>query len=102
MTQPVLRRADFEDVDEIRALVPAAYARWEGVTPRPPQPVRADYGRAFLAHRFDLLVENGPLVGILETVADGVALLIVHVVVPPAPTGAGIGLRRLRRAEARA
>src|SRR3546814_8210239 len=55
MTHPVLRRAVFEDVDEIRALVLAAYARWEGVTPRPPQPVRADYGRAFRAHRFDLL-----------------------------------------------
>src|SRR3546814_4499032 len=81
MTHPVLRRAVFEDVDEIRALVLAAYARWEGVTPRPPQPVRADYGRAFRAHRFDLLVENGALVGLVETVAEGDELLIVNVAV---------------------
>src|SRR3546814_4280739 len=83
MTHPVLRRAVFEDVDEIRALVLAAYARWEGVTPRPPQPVRADYGRAFRAHRFDLLVENGALVGLVETVAEGDELLIVNVAVHP-------------------
>src|SRR3546814_6804573 len=89
MTHPVLRSAVFEDVDEIRALVLAAYARWEGVTPRPPQPVRADYGRAFRAHRFDLLVENGALVGLVETVAEGDELLIVNVAVHPDRQGEG-------------
>src|SRR3546814_4995051 len=100
MTHPVLRRAVFEDVDEIRALVLAAYARWEGVTPRPPQPVRADYGRAFRAHRFDLLVENGALVGLVETVAEGDELLIVNVAVHPDRPGEGHGVRLLRHAEA--
>src|SRR3546814_20247001 len=91
MTHPVLRRAVFEDVAEIRALVLAAYARWEGVTPRPPQPVRADYGRAFRAHRFALLVEHGALVGLVDTLAEGDELLIVTVEVHPARQGGGTG-----------
>ncbi|WP_067104886.1 GNAT family N-acetyltransferase [Sphingopyxis granuli] len=99
MSHPVLRRAVFEDVDEIRALVLAAHARWEGVTPRPPQPVRADYGRAFRAHRFDLLVENGTLVGLVETVAEGDELLIVNVAVHPDRQGEGHGVRLLRHAD---
>src|SRR3546814_13670540 len=68
-------------------------------TPRPPQPVRADYGRAFRAHRFDLLVENGTLVGLVETVAEGDELLIVNVAVHPDRQGEGHGLRLLRHAE---
>lgn len=99
MSHPVLRRAVFEDVDEIRALVLAAYARWDGVTPRPPRPVRADYGRAFRAHRFDLLVEAGALVGLVETVAEGDELLIVNVAVHPGRQGEGHGVRLLRHAE---
>lgn len=99
MSHPVLRRAVFEDVDEIRALVLAAYARWDGVTPRPPRPVRIDYGRAFRAHRFDLLVENGVLVGLVETLAEGDELLIVNVAVHPDRQGEGHGVRLLRHAD---
>src|SRR3546814_9263880 len=60
--EPILRRAVKEDVPEIRALTFAAYAKWVGVTPRPPRPVTADYDGAFRDHRFDLLVEGGTLV----------------------------------------
>src|SRR3546814_20043620 len=69
-------------------------------TPRPPQPVRADYGRAFRAHRFALLVENGALVGLVATVAEGDELLIVNVAVHPDRPGEGPGVRLLRPAEA--
>src|SRR3546814_16949175 len=93
MTHPVLRRAVFEDVDEIRALVLAAYARWEGVTPRPPQPVRADYGRAFRAHRCDLLVVHGAFVGLVATVAEGDDMMIVNISVHPDRPGTGRGVR---------
>src|SRR3546814_11326807 len=67
--EPILRRAVKEDVPEIRALTFAAYAKWVGVTPRPPRPVTADYDGAFRDHRFDLLVEGGTLVAFIENVA---------------------------------
>src|SRR3546814_14512114 len=66
MSEPTLRRAIWEDVPEIRALTLAAYAKWVGVTPRPPRPITADYDRAFRDHRFDLLVEGGKLVALIE------------------------------------
>lgn len=97
--EPTLRRAVKEDVPEIRALVQRAYARWVGVTPRPPKPVNADYDRAFGAHRFDLLVHKGELLALIETVAEGKELLIVNVAVDPDRQRKGLGQRLLRHAE---
>src|SRR3546814_11267037 len=72
--EPILRRAVKEDVPEIRALTFAAYAKWVGVTPRPPRPVTADYDGAFAAPRSDLPVEGGPFFAFIETVAGGAAM----------------------------
>jgi len=99
MAEPILRRAIVEDVPEIRALVQRAYARWLGVTPRPPKPLAADYDRAFGAHRFDVLVHKGELVALIETVAEGRELLIVNVAVDPGRQREGLGLRLMRHAE---
>ena len=99
MSTPVLRRAVFEDVDDIRGLVLAAYARWSGVKPRPPRLDLADYGRAVREHRFDLLVDRGGLIGLIETVSQGAELLIVNVAVYPDRQGEGHGVRLLRHAE---
>ena len=99
MSEPTLRRAVKEDVPEIRALTLAAYAQWVGVTPRPPRPVTADYDRAFRDHRFDLLVEGGKLVALIETVPEGAELLIVNVAVDPARQREGLGIRLMRHAE---
>ncbi|GGJ61281.1 N-acetyltransferase GCN5 [Sphingopyxis bauzanensis] len=85
---------------QIRALTFAAYAKWVGVTPRPPRPVTADYDRAFRDHRFDLLVEGGKLVAFIETVAEGAELLIVNVAVDLARQRKGLGIRLMRHAEA--
>ena len=99
MSEPTLRRAISDDVPEIRALTHAAYAKWVGVTPRPPRPVTADYDRAFRDHRFDLLVEGGKLVALIETVPEDAELLIVNVAVDPDRQRAGLGIRLLRQAE---
>ena len=99
MSEPTLRRAISDDVPEIRALTHAAYATWVGVTPRPPRPVTADYDRAFRDHRFDLLVEGGKLVALIETVPEDAELLIVNVAVDPDRQRAGLGIRLLRHAE---
>lgn len=99
MSEPTLRRAVKEDVPEIRALVRRAYARWNGVTPRPPKAVNADYARAVGAHRFDLLVQKGELLALIETVAEGTELLIVNVAVDPGRQREGLGQRLMRHAE---
>ena len=99
MSEPTLRRAVKEDVPEIRALVQRAYARWLGVTSRPPKPLAADYDRAFGAHRFDVLVHKGELIALLETVAEGRELLIVNVAVDPDRQREGLGQRLMRHAE---
>ena len=88
--EPILRRAVKEDGPEIRALTLAAYAKWVGITPRPPRPVTADYDRAFRDHRFDLLVEGGQLVALIETVPEDAELRIVNVAVDPARQRAGL------------
>ena len=97
--EPILRRAIKEDVPEIRALTLAAYAKWVGVTPRPRRPVTADYDRAFRDHRFNLLVEGGKLVALIETVPEDAELLIVNVAVDPARQREGLGLLLIRHAE---
>ncbi|WP_454887774.1 GNAT family N-acetyltransferase [Sphingomonas oryzagri] len=99
MSETTLRRAVAEDVPEIRALTLRAYARWQGVTPRPPRPVTADYVRAFREHRFDLLVDRGHLIALIETVGQGDELLIVNVAVDPGRQGEGHGVRLMRHAE---
>lgn len=99
MNEPTLRRAVKEDVPEIRELVQRAYARWLMVTPRLPKPLAADYERVFSAHRFDLLVQKGVLVALIETVAEGKELLIVNVAVDPNRQREGHGQRLMRHAE---
>src|SRR3546814_19450143 len=91
--EPILRRAVKEDVPEIRALTFAAYAKWVGVTPRPPRPVTADYDGAFRDHRFDLLVEGGTLVAFIEPVAAGAGLLIVNVDRKSVVSGKSVSVR---------
>jgi len=89
-----------EDVPEIRALTLRAYARWQGVTLRPPRPVTADYARAFCEHRFDLLVDRGQIIALIETIPEGNELLIVNVALDPGRQGEGHGVRLMCYAEA--
>ncbi|PBN42247.1 GNAT family N-acetyltransferase [Sphingobium sp. D43FB] len=100
MNEPTLRRAISADVPEIRALVQRAYAPWLAVTPRPPRPVTADYDRAVRDHRFDLLVDRGTLVALIETVPEDAELLIINVAVDPDRQREGLGIRLMRHAEA--
>src|SRR3546814_13319456 len=79
--EPILRRAVKEDVPEIRALTFAAYAKWVGVTPRPPRPVTADYDGAFRAHRLASPVEGGTLLHFTAPVAHVPRPLLLHLAV---------------------
>lgn len=99
MADPILRRAVAADILEIRALTIRAYTKWVDVTPRPPRPMTADYDQAFAEHRFDLLIDRGSLIGLIETVPQGDQLMIVNVAVAPNRQGERHGVMLMRHAE---
>ena len=95
-----VRRGTPADVEEIRALVAAAYTKWIPVIGRLPIPMRADYAQALRDHRFDLLLAGPDLAGLIETKAEADHLLVVNVAVDPALQGRGFGSRLMGLADA--
>jgi len=94
-----LRIADAADAQAIGALTREAYAKWVEVIGREPLPMRIDYSRAVLRHRFDLLYVGADLAALIETVAKDEYLLIENVAVRPAFQRRGLGRRLLAAAE---
>lgn len=84
MADLLIRRAVSADIPDIRALTIRAYTKWIEVTPRPPRPMTADYDQAFADHRFDLLIDQGELIGLVETVPQDRELMIVNLASPQA------------------
>ena len=100
MDQPIeLRRAAAADAAAIRTLVRQAYAKWVPLIGREPLPMTADYDRAVLEHRIDLLLVEGALAGLIETVDEGDQLLIENLAVAPAFQRRGLGRMLLTHAE---
>ena len=96
------RPATRDDVDAIRELVRAAYARWVPVIGREPMPMRVDYAAALAEHDFDLLCEGDEIVGLIETEHRPDHLWIENVAVRVDRQGEGLGHRLLAWAEKRA
>jgi ribosomal protein S18 acetylase RimI-like enzyme len=94
------RLANAEDIERIRALTLRAYEKWVSITLQKPRPMTADYNASFLINRFDLLLDNGVLVGLVETVRQGDELMIINVAVEPTHQGRGLGRRLMAHAEA--
>ncbi len=94
-----LRQGVVADVDAIRDLTRAAYAKWIAVIGREPRPMTADYDAAIHAHRFDLLFVGDTMAGLIETVAQDGGLLIENVAVTPKFQGEGLGRRLMQHAE---
>lgn len=94
----ILCRAGPSQVDQIRELTLRAYAKWVPITPRKPRPMTADYSASVQVNQFDLLFENGGLVGLIETAQQGDELMIVNVAVDPDHQGKGFGTRLMEHA----
>lgn len=94
------RTAGPDDAAAILALTEAAYARWVPVIGRKPLPMTADYGRAVVEHRIELVETGGGIAGLVELAAEPGHLLIVNLAVEPGQQHRGLGSRLLARAEA--
>lgn len=97
-----IRRAHLHEAEQVRDLVRGAYAKWVPVIGREPLPMRADYERALREHEVDLLLVEGHLFGLIETMLRDGHLWIENVAVDPNEQGRGLGRRLLAHAEAKA
>src|SRR6202046_935519 len=97
-----IRPAVLEDAAGIRALTRAAYAKWAVLIGREPLPMQADYERAVAEHTIDLLMVDGALAGLLETILRPDHLWIENVAVTPERQGRGYGRLLLAYAAGRA
>jgi GNAT superfamily N-acetyltransferase len=97
-----IRPAVPADAKAIRGLTRAAYAKWVAMIGREPLPMQADYERAVAEHTIDLLIAEGALVGVLETILRPDHLWIENVAVAPDRQGKGFGRVLLAHAERRA
>jgi ribosomal protein S18 acetylase RimI-like enzyme len=97
-----IRPAVLEDAARIRDLTRAAYAKWAALIGREPLPMQADYERAVVEHTIDVLIVNGALAGLVETIPRPDHLWIENVAVAPERQGRGFGCLLLDEAERRA
>ena len=99
MQDITLRLARPDDAAAIRDLTRAAYAKWVPLIGREPKPMTADYSKAVRNHRFDLLIAEGRLAALIETVTNADHLLIENVAVEPSCQRRGFGTFLIAHAE---
>jgi GNAT superfamily N-acetyltransferase len=94
-----IRPAVPADAEVIRSLTRAACAKWVALIGREPLPMQADYERAIAEHTIDLLVADGALVGLIETILRPDHLWIENVAIAPERKGRGYGRLLLAHVE---
>jgi GNAT superfamily N-acetyltransferase len=97
-----LRLATPSDAAAIRDLTREAYAKWVPLIGREPKPMTADYEAAVRRHGFDLLLNDGVLAALIETIDEGSQLLIENLAVAPRFHGQGFGKLLVAHVESRA
>ncbi len=89
--QFVLRLAEAGDAAAVTAVVRAAYSKWTPVIGREPMPMRADYACSIKEHRIDVLLRDGRVAAVLETMDRPDYLWIESIAVTPELQGTGLG-----------
>ena len=102
MSELIFRRAGENDVETVRTLTHAAYAKWVPVIGRRPKPMNVDYEHAVRAHVIELAYLDGELAGLIEIVPAADHLLLENVAVVPAQQRMGLGHRLMAHVEAMA
>jgi GNAT superfamily N-acetyltransferase len=98
----VLRLAETSDTAAVTSVVRAAYSKWTPVLGREPLPMRADYERNIQDHRIEVLIRNGEVAAVLETIDRPDHVWIENIAVSPELQRNGLGRRLLVHAESRA
>ncbi len=99
MQDITFRIAGPSDVETIRQIVMAAYAKWVPLINRRPLPMVADYGETIKVHRFDLLEAGGKIVALIETAPKDDHLWIENIAVRPDEQRNGYGKALIAKAE---
>jgi ribosomal protein S18 acetylase RimI-like enzyme len=102
MSELIFRRAGENDVETVRTLTHAAYAKWVPVIGRRPKPMNVDYEHAVRAHVIELAYLDGELSGLIEIVPAADHLLLENIAVMPAQQRMGLGHRLMAHVEAMA
>ena len=98
-TDFALRLAETRDAAAVTSVVRAAYSKWVPVLGREPLPMRADYERNIQDHRIEVLIRNGDIGAVLETIERPDHVWIENIAVSPELQGKGLGRRLLAHAE---
>ncbi|MEN3974841.1 GNAT family N-acetyltransferase [Emcibacter sp. SYSU 3D8] len=96
----MIRPAEAEDTDRIRACVHAAFAPFVERIGRPPAPMLADYAALVAAGKVHVTAPD--LVGLIVLYPRGAALHVENVAVSPEARGKGFGRELMAFAEASA
>ena len=94
-----IRRGEAGDAQGVHDLVHAAYAKWVPLIGRNPLPMDVDYREALTRHRFDLLLREGKLVGLIETRDAEDCLFLENLCIAPDAQRQGLGQKLLARVE---
>jgi GNAT superfamily N-acetyltransferase len=93
------RRAGPADVEIVRAITEAAYAKWVPIIGRKPKPMVADHAAAIRDHEIELALVDGKPAGLIELIPATDHLLLESIAIDPAAQGTGLGRALMRRVE---
>jgi ribosomal protein S18 acetylase RimI-like enzyme len=95
-----MRQATVADLDEIHAVIQAAYAKYQTRMEKPPAPVLRDYTGPI--EQGEVWVTGQPISGLISLIPMADSLLIENIAVHPAAQGTGVGTKLMRFAEQQA
>lgn len=95
-----MRQATVADLDEIHAVIQAAYAKYQTRMEKPPAPVLRDYTGPI--EQGEVWVTGQPITGLISLIPMADSLLIENIAVHPAAQGTGLGTKLMWFAEQQA